>query len=76
MPIIIEQKAEINIVAVSTPLKGIPDWLRIEGLTTMIYIEARNVVVPAIISVLELVLFSPKEKYSASILCSIITGSL
>ena len=51
-PIIILLKAETNIVAVNTPLKGIPVSLRIDGFTMMIYIEAKKVVIPAITSVL------------------------
>jgi hypothetical protein len=61
-------KAEIKIVAVKTPLNGIPVLLTIAGLTTIIYIADKKVVIPAIISVFRFVLFSPKEKYLFNIL--------
>jgi hypothetical protein len=50
-PIIRLQKNDSRMVAVSTPLNGSPAWLRIAGLTTMIYIVARNVEIPARTSV-------------------------
>ncbi len=40
-------KAETRIVEVRTPLKGIPVLLIIEELTTIMYIAAKKVVIPA-----------------------------
>ena len=45
-----------KIVAVSTALKGIPVFCKIDGLTTIMYIAARKVAVPARTSVRRLVL--------------------
>ncbi len=44
-------KKETRTVAVSTPEKGIPVWLRMAGFTTIIYDVARNEDIPARISV-------------------------
>jgi hypothetical protein len=54
-------------VAVSMPLNGIPVLQMIAGLTTIIYIAARKVVIPARTSVFMFVLFSFRKKYFSSI---------
>ena len=54
-------------VAVNTALNGNPAWLRIVGLTMMIYLAATKVVIPAIISVRIVVLFSESLKYFVKI---------
>jgi hypothetical protein len=41
-PIIRLLKNDTSTVAVSTPLKGRPAWLRMAGLTTMMYMVARK----------------------------------
>jgi hypothetical protein len=52
-PIIRLLKKHTSIVAVSTPLNGKPAWLNIDGFTTIIYMVARNELIPAKISVLK-----------------------
>ena len=49
-PIITLLKAVTNTVAVTTAGNGIPAALRIPGLTTTMYADARKVVIPATIS--------------------------
>ena len=53
---------------ISTPLNGIPVLLIIAGFTTIIYMPARKVVMPARNSVLIFVLFSSREKYFSKLL--------
>ena len=50
-PIITLQKKDNKTVAVNTAEKGIPVWESIEGLTTMMYMVAKNELIPARISV-------------------------
>src|SRR5215475_1858400 len=50
-PIMRVLKNETRTVAVSTPEKGMPVWLRIDGFTTIIYDVARKEDIPARISV-------------------------
>lgn len=50
-PIMVLLKKQTSTVAVSTAEKGIPAWLNIEGLTTIMYAVAMNEDVPAMISV-------------------------
>ena len=63
-------KALTNTVAVSTPLNGIPAPEIIDGLTIIMYMVAKKVVMPAIISVLVSVFVTKstledyEEKYS------------
>ena len=57
-------------VARNTPPHGMPVWLRIWGLTTMMYAMAKNVVRPARISVETVVPFSFKWKNFSIVLSS------
>jgi len=50
-PIMRVLKKETRTVAVSTPEKGMPVWLRMAGFTTIIYEVARKEDIPARISV-------------------------
>src|SRR5271170_1466202 len=50
-PIINVLKNETRTVAVRTPEKGMPVWLRMAGLTTIIYEVAKKEDIPATISV-------------------------
>jgi hypothetical protein len=60
-------KADTNTVAVKTPEKGIPALLIMAGLTTIIYMVARKVVIPAMTSVFTEVLFAfSLNKFSMS----------
>ena len=61
-PIMILLNAPTRTVAVSTDEKGMPVSLRIAGLTAMIYMVARNVVIPAMISVRALVASESNSK--------------
>ncbi len=65
MPIIMLLKAETKIVAVSTPENGMPVLLMIYGFTMIMYIVARKVVIPAIVSVLrdDSFFFSSKRSF-------------
>ena len=51
MPMAMLLMALTNTVAVSTPLNGMPVLLMMAGLTTIMYMVARNVVIPATTSV-------------------------
>src|SRR5690242_8224850 len=61
-PIIRLLKNDTSTVAVSTPANGNPAWLRIDGLTMMIYEVAKKEEAPASTSVCQVVLFFASSK--------------